>query len=92
MKTLTIKDLGHAEALDRNSMAAVRGGTKMSMPCYPSSPMQYPSTKTDTTKIDQNLMQFQDVKNLTANGSAFIDCVDVNNHTEQFGQNNVAIL
>jgi hypothetical protein len=91
MKTLTIKDLGHAEALDRNSMAAVRGGTKMSMPYCPPS-MQYPTTKTDTTKIDQSLMQFQDVKNLTANGSAFISGVTVDNSTDQFGQNNVAIL
>jgi hypothetical protein len=90
MKTLTIKDLGHTEALDRSSMAAVRGGTKMSLPCYPS-PMQYPS-KTDSIKVDQNLMQFQDVKNLTANGSAFISGVSADNCTEQFGQNNVAIL
>jgi hypothetical protein len=91
MKTLTIKDLGHAEALDRSSMAAVRGGTKMSAPYCPPQ-MPYPSPKTDSLKIDQSLMQLQDVKNLTANGSAFISGVSVDNCTEQFGQNNVAIL
>jgi hypothetical protein len=90
MKTLIIKDLGHAEALDHNSMCAVRGGTKMSAPYCPPQ-MPYPS-KTDSLKIDQNLMQLQDVQNLTANGSAFISGVSVDNCTEQFGQNNVSIL
>jgi hypothetical protein len=89
MKTLTIKDLGHAEALDRNSMCAVRGGTKMSAPYCPPN-MPYPSS-TSSIKVDQDLMQFQDVKNLTANGSAFISGVTVDNHTDQFGQNNVSI-
>jgi hypothetical protein len=91
MKTLTIKDLGHTEALDHRSMAAVRGGTSMSLPCYPSS-MQYPSPKTDSLKIDQSLTQLQDVQNFTANGSAFLSGVTANNCTEQFGQNNVAVL
>jgi hypothetical protein len=90
MKTLTIKDLGHTEALDRASMAAVRGGTKMSEPYCPPK-MPYPSS-TDSIKVTQDLMQFQDVKNLTANGSAFISGVTVDNCTDQFGQNNVAIL
>jgi hypothetical protein len=90
MKTLNIKDLARTEELDRGSMAAVRGGMKAESPWYPSMPQYTPSN----TSIDvkQNLMQFQDVKNLTANGSAFLDCVHVDNHTDQFGQNNVAIL
>jgi hypothetical protein len=88
MKTLNIKDLARTEELDRNSMAAVRGGMnaspwKLSMPEYPSS--------SSSIDIKQNLGQLQSVQNLTANGSAFIDCVTVDNHTEQFGQNNVAI-
>jgi hypothetical protein len=91
MKTLTIKDLGHTEALDHRSMAAVRGGTKMSLPCYPS-PMEYPSPKTDSIKVDQSLTQLQNVQNFTANGSAFLCGVTANNCTEQYGQNNVAIL
>jgi hypothetical protein len=42
--------------------------------------------------VNQDLQQFQDVKNLTANGSAFLSGVTVDNHTDQFGQNNVAVL
>jgi hypothetical protein len=55
-------------------------------------PSQY-SPKTDSSiHVDQSLMQLQDVKNFTANGSAFLDCVNVTNTTDQFGQNNVAVL
>jgi hypothetical protein len=90
MKTLNIKDLARTEELDRTSMAAVRGGMKDS-PWYPSMP-QYSQPSNTSIDVKQNLMQFQDVKNLTANGSAFLDCVHVDNHTDQFGQNNVAIL
>jgi Leu/Phe-tRNA-protein transferase len=55
-------------------------------------PQYTPSSTSSTVDVKQSLAQLQGVQNLTANGSAFIDCVDVNNHTEQFGQNNVAIL
>jgi hypothetical protein len=95
MKTLTIKDLARTEELGRTDMAAVRGGMKLSTPSYPSHP-SYPSQnnqKSDSSiTATQDLMQFQDVKNLTANGSAFLDCVSANNHTSQFGQNNIAVL
>jgi hypothetical protein len=95
MKTLTIKDLARTEELGRTEMAAVRGGMKLSAPSYPSYP-SYPSQnnpKSDSSiTASQDLMQFQDVKNLTANGSAFLDCVSANNHTSQFGQNNIAVL
>jgi hypothetical protein len=37
-------------------------------------------------------MQLQDVQNLTANGSAFVSGVHVTNNTDQFGQNNIAVL
>jgi hypothetical protein len=94
MKTLTINDLARTEELARTDMAAVRGGMKLSTPSYPSYP-SYPtqnSPKSDSSiNATQDLMQFQDVKNLTANGSAFLDCVSVNNHTSQFGQNNIAV-
>jgi hypothetical protein len=91
MKTLTIKDLARTAELDHTSMAAVRGGMKSSS-WYPSMPQYTPSSTSSTVDVKQSLAQLQGVQNLTANGSAFIDCVDVNNHTEQFGQNNVAIL
>jgi hypothetical protein len=70
-------------------MTAIRGGHgTTSMPWLP-----MPSPSYDTSiKANQNLMQFQDVKNLTANGSAFISGVSATNNTDQFGQNNIAVL
>ena len=88
MKTLIIKDLTVTSELGRNEMTAVRGGTRMTMPWPPT----YSPTYDSSIKADQNLMQFQDVKNLTANGSAFISGVSATNNTDQFGQNNIAIL
>jgi hypothetical protein len=88
MKTLNIKDLSLTTELGRSDMAAVRGGTRMSPPWVP----EY-SPKYDTSiKADQSLMQLQDVQNLTANGSAFVSGVHVTNNTDQFGQNNIAVL
>jgi hypothetical protein len=92
MKTLIIKDLARTEDLGKSEMAAVRGGMKASMPSWPSPSQQYSPKKDSSIHVDQSLMQLQDVKNLTANGSAFLECVDVTNNTHQFGQNNVAIL
>lgn len=88
MKTLIIKDLALTNELARGDMAAVRGGTRMSMPWMPEYSPQYDSS----IKATQDLMQLQDVKNLTANGSAFVSGVSVTNNTDQFGQNNIAVL
>jgi hypothetical protein len=97
MKTLSIKDLVHTGDLDHDAMAAVRGGHSSypSMPSYPSkSPYtpSYPSSTTSSLSVTQDLSQLQSVVNATANGSAFIDGVDVHNNTSQFGQNNVAVF
>jgi hypothetical protein len=88
MKTLIIKDLASTTELGRNDMAAVRGGTRMSMPWMPT----YSPEHNTSIKTDQSLMQLQDVQNLTANGSAFVSGVHVTNNTDQFGQNNIAVL
>jgi hypothetical protein len=88
MKTLIIKDLAVSNELGRSDMAAVRGGTRMTMPWPP----QYSPTHVSSIDAKQDLMQFQDVKNLTANDSAFISGVHVTNNTDQFGQNNIAVL
>jgi hypothetical protein len=88
MKTLIIKDLALTTELGRSDMAAVRGGTRMSMPWMPEYSPKYDSS----IKADQSLMQLQDVQNLTANGSAFVSGVHVTNNTDQFGQNNIAVL
>jgi hypothetical protein len=95
MKTFAIKDLALTNELDRDAMAAVRGGhsSSPSMPSYsPKSLLpSYPPSGSSSISVDQSLSQFQSVLNATANGSAFIDGVDVHNNTSQFGQNNVVV-
>jgi hypothetical protein len=89
MTTLILKDLAVTCELSRNEMTAIRGGHGTTTMPWP--PMVSPSYDT-SIKANQNLMQFQDVKNLTANGSAFISGVSATNNTDQFGQNNIAVL
>jgi hypothetical protein len=89
MKTLTIKDLARTEELDRSAMAAVRGGHgKGHAPWLPSPQPHKSGLSLDAT---QDLTQYQKVLNATANGSAFVDCVDVTNNTHQYGQNNILV-
>jgi hypothetical protein len=93
MNTLSIKDLALTCELDRGAMAHVRGGHgKMQQPSHGLSPMPvYFPSYNSTVDVNQNLQQFQNVTNATANGSAFIDGVTVNNNTSQFGQNNAVV-
>jgi hypothetical protein len=91
MNTLTIKDLPRTETLGHSAMGTVRGGTKMTVPSHPSFPSQYGPRSDSSIHVNQDLLQYQDVKNLTANGSAFLDCINVSNTTDQLGQNNVVI-
>ena len=93
MNTLSIKDLALTCELDRGAMARVRGGHgKMQQQSHGLSPMPvyFPGHNT-TVDVNQNLQQFQNVTNATANGSAFIDGVTVHNNTSQFGQNNALV-
>jgi hypothetical protein len=92
MKTLIIKDLARTEALDRTAMAAVRGGWKMSMQSYPVGAPEYSPKHDSSLNATQDLVQYQNVTNPTANGSAFLSCVTANNNTYQFGQNNIAVI
>jgi hypothetical protein len=93
MNTLSIKDLALTCELDRGAMARVRGGhgkmQQQSHGMYPM-PVYFPSYDS-TVDVNQNLQQFQNVTNATANGSAFIDGVTVHNNTSQFGQNNALV-
>jgi hypothetical protein len=89
MKTLTIKDLSRTHELDHGAMAAVSGGHGSSYaPWFPSYEPQKSAPSLDAT---QDLTQIQKVVNATANGSAFLDCVDATNNTHQYGQNNVLV-
>lgn len=89
MKTLIIKDLATTCELSHSDMTAIRGGHGTRT--MPWSPMPSPSYSA-SIKANQNLMQFQDVKNLTANDSAFIAGVNTTNNTDQFGQNNLLVI
>jgi hypothetical protein len=91
MQTLTIKDLARTEQLDRSAMAAVRGGWKMSTPCYPSycDPKYGGSNYDSSIHGTQDLTQMQDVVNATANGSAFLENIYVDNHVSQDGTNKI---
>jgi hypothetical protein len=89
MNTLIIKDLSVTSELDHGAMAAVRGGHGMSQTSWYPMPAPTYSSSVDAT---QNLTQFQNVVNATANGSAFVSGVSANNNTSQFGQNNIAVI
>jgi hypothetical protein len=93
MNTLSIKDLALTCELGRGAMARVRGGHgKMQQQTHAPYPMPaYFPGYNSTVDVNQNLQQFQNVTNATANGSAFIDGVTVHNNTSQFGQNNAAV-
>ena len=91
MKTLIIKDLAQNCELDHKQMAHVRGGHGMSSPSYSLYPMPSP-TYSKSVNATQNLAQFQNVLNETADGSAFVSGVTANNNTSQFGQNNLLVI
>lgn len=92
MKTLRIKDLTRTQELDRADMAAVRGGHGTGKGGFgPWFPSPQPAHVNASLDASQDLTQLQKVVNATANGSAFVDCVDVTNNTHQAGQNNLLV-
>jgi hypothetical protein len=90
MKTLTIKDLARTEQLDRTAMSTVRGGWSMYSPSsYKVGDVNYAPSFDNSLHATQNLGQMQEVITPTANGSAFIDGVSVNNSVTQHGENKI---
>ena len=89
MKTLTIKDLDRAEQLDRTAMAAVRGGWSVYAPSYKYGDVTYAPTSDSSINAMQALSQQQSVLTATANDSAFLAGVTVNNNTNQNGKNKI---
>ncbi len=87
MKTLTIKDLSRTEDLDRTALAAVRGGWKMNSPYYSFGDVSFTPSYDSSISATQNLMQQQSVLTATANGSAFLEGVQVNSTVKQHGEN-----
>jgi hypothetical protein len=89
MNTLTIKDLDRAEQLDRTAMAAVRGGWNVFAPSYKMGDYTYAPTSDSSINAMQSLSQQQNVLTATANDSAFLAGVSVNNDTHQNGKNKI---
>jgi hypothetical protein len=90
MKTLTIKDLDRAEQLDRTAMAAVRGGHNVYFaPSFKMGDYTYAPTSDSSINAMQGLSQQQNVMTATANESAFLAGVNVNNTTNQNGKNKI---
>ena len=89
MHTLTITDLARSEQLDRPTMAAVRGGWKMGGPGYSFGDVNYAPSFDSSITATQNLAQVQEVMTATANGSAFVDGVDVHSNVDQRGENKI---
>ena len=88
MKTLTIKDLARTEQLDRTAMTTVRGGHNVYYaPSFKMGDYTYAPTSDSSINAMQGLSQQQNVLTATANDSAFLAGVTVNNTTHQNGKN-----
>jgi hypothetical protein len=87
MKTLIIADLARSERLDRPTMSAVRGGWKVNAASYMYGDIKYAGSNDSSIHAMQNLGQAQSALTATANGSAFTDCVHVDNDVAQNGKN-----
>ena len=90
MKTLIITDLARTETLDRATMTNVRGGhNKYFAPSYTFGDYTYAPTSDSSINAMQALSQQQSVLTATANDSAFLAGVTVNNNTNQNGKNKI---
>ena len=90
MKTLTIKDLARTEQLDRATMTTVRGGHNVYYaPSFKMGDYTYAPTSDSSINSMQGLSQQQNVLTATANDSAFLAGVTVNNNTHQNGKNKI---
>ncbi|SPA50444.1 hypothetical protein [Cupriavidus taiwanensis] len=87
MTTLTIQDLSAAATLDRKRMHAVRGG--MSYLPFAAVYMPIKALVDKSISAVQSIAQMQSVTNLNGNGSAFLDHVKSDVHTNQNATNNI---
>ena len=88
MKTLIITDLARTESLDRATMTTVRGGhNQYWAPSYTFGDITYAPKSDSSINAVQSLSQLQNVMTATANGSAFVDGVNVHNDVSQDGKN-----
>jgi hypothetical protein len=89
MHTLTITDLARSEQLDRPTMAAVRGGWKMGSPSWSFGDLNIAGSYDSSITATQNLAQMQEVVTATANGSAFVNGINVHSNVDQDGENKI---
>jgi len=87
MKTLIIKDLARTEELDRTALAAVRGGMKMG--AYKFGDVTYAPSYDSSITAMQDIKQAQSVFNATANDSAFLHDIHVDNDVSQDARNKI---
>ena len=90
MKTLIIKDLARTEELGSEKMSAVRGGWKMNTSYYKVGDINIGGTYDSSIFGMQSLKQDQSILTATANESAFLEGVSVNNGVSQDGKNKIA--
>lgn len=89
MNTLIITDLARHEHLDRPTMSAVRGGWKVAAPSWSFGDTTYAGRYDSSINAVQSLGQMQNVLTATANDSAFVAGVDVQNKVSQNGANTI---
>jgi hypothetical protein len=90
MKTLTITDLARTETLDRATMTTVRGGHNVYYaPSFKMGDYTFAPTSDSSINAMQALSQQQNVMTATANDSAFLAGVSVDNNTHQNGKNKI---
>ncbi|MEM5278807.1 hypothetical protein VSR17_27680 [Cupriavidus taiwanensis] len=87
MTKLTLTDLTTVETLDRKGMHAVRGGRALMPFVAVFQPLNLSFDKSITAV--QEIAQMQSVTNMNGNGSAFLDHVKSNVHTNQNASNNI---
>ncbi|EYS96631.1 hypothetical protein CF68_20175 [Cupriavidus sp. SK-4] len=87
MTTLTITDLTTIDTLDRKRMHAVRGGLAYLPFAAVYAPIKLAFDSSITAK--QEIAQLQSVTNMNGNGSAFLDHVKSDVHTNQNATNNI---
>ena len=93
MKTLMIKDLSASVELDSKAMAAVAGGHFGHRRYWGGPSLSFDLTSIDTKSViaDQDLAQVMNVSTATGVNAAFVDHLQSNVSTAQFGANNISI-
>ena len=96
MKTLMIKDLSTSVELDSKAMKAVAGGLylgRVRSPYFGGPSLSFSLTDIDTKSViaAQDLAQVMNVSTATGVNAAFVDHLQSNVSTSQYGSNNINV-